>query len=111
MSQRFVKLLQLADTPGAADAYKKVHAEVWPEIIQGIREVGVELMDIYMLDGIGVMIMEVGDGVDVDAAMERLAGLPRQAEWERYVSQYQQCSPDDTSAGKWKQMEQIFKLP
>lgn len=111
MSQRFVKLLRLADYPGAAEAYKKAHSEVWPEIIQGIREVGVELMDIYVLDGIGVMIMEVEDGVDVDAAMERLAGLPRQAEWERYVSQYQQCSSDDTSAGKWKQMEQIFRLP
>jgi len=109
--QRFVKTLRLVDDAEAVAAYKRVHDEIWPEIVAGIREVGISAMDIYLLGNLAVMIMEAGDDVDVAAAMERLAGLPRQAEWERYVSQFQQCLPEDTSAGKWKEMQQIFRLP
>lgn len=109
--QRFVKTLQLVDSPEAIEEYKKVHDEIWPEIVKGIREVGISTMDIYLTGNLAVMIMEVDDNIDVDTAMSRLATLPRQEEWERYVSRFQQCSPDDTSAGKWKQMDLIFRLP
>lgn len=109
--QRFVKTLRLVDNPEAIAEYKRVHDEIWPEIVEGIRQVGISTMDIYLLGNLAVMIMEVADGIDADAAMSRLAGLPRQDEWERYVSKFQQCLPDDTSAGKWKQMDCIFRLP
>lgn len=108
--QRFVKQLYLAEKPGAIEAYKEAHDRIWPEIVAGIHEVGISLMDIYLYGNLAVMIMEVDDDVDVDEAMDRLARLPRQEEWEKFVSQYQQCNPDDTSAGKWKQMERIFTL-
>ncbi|MDE6316600.1 MAG: L-rhamnose mutarotase, partial [Muribaculaceae bacterium] len=47
---------------------------------------------------------------DRDAAMARLATLPRQAEWEEFVGQFQQCEPGSTSAGKWREMTRIFSL-
>ncbi len=109
--QRFVKTLQLVDNAEAIAGYKKVHDEIWPEIVKGIREVGISMMDIYLLGNLAVMIMEIGDDIDADEAMVRLATLPRQEEWERYVSKFQQCQPDDNSAEKWKQMERIFRLP
>lgn len=109
--QRFVKTLRLVDSAEAIARYKQVHDEIWPEIVKGIREVGISMMDIYLLGNLAVMIMEIGDDIDVDEAMARLATLPRQEEWERYVSEFQQCLPDDNSAEKWKQMECIFRLP
>lgn len=57
------------------------------------------------------MIVEMPDGIDFDTAMERLAGLPSQQEWEEFVGKYQECEPESTSAGKWKRMTQIFELP
>lgn len=109
--QRFVKTLRLVDTPEAIASYRRVHDEIWPEIVSGIRRVGISTMDIYLLGNLAVMIMEVDDAVDVDEAMTRLARLPRQEEWERHVARYQMCNPDDTSDGKWKPMEKIFCLP
>lgn len=109
--QRFVKTLRLVDTPEAIAAYRRAHDEIWPEIASGIRSVGIERMDLYLLGNLAVMIMEAPDDLDVDAAMTRLATLPRQAEWEDFVGQWQQCTQGDTSAGKWQQMEQIFELP
>ena len=34
--------------------------------------------------------------------------LPRQAEWEAYVSQFQGCDPKAPSSAKWQMMERIF---
>lgn len=108
--QRFVSTLDLKDSPDAIARYEEAHRAVWPEILQGIRSVGITAMDIYRLGTRMVMILELPDGVDRDAAMSRLATLPRQAEWEDFVGQFQQCEPGSTSAGKWMEMTRIFSL-
>lgn len=108
--QRFVKTLHLVDDPQAIADYQRAHDEIWPEITEGIRSVGISAMDIYLLGNLAVMIMEAPDGLDVGEAMERLASLPRQTEWEDYVARFQQCLAGDTSADKWKPMEHIFSL-
>ncbi|MDE5901514.1 MAG: L-rhamnose mutarotase [Muribaculaceae bacterium] len=108
--QRFVLTLDLKDSPEAIARYEEAHRAVWPEILEGIRSVGIAAMDIYRLGTRMVMILEIPDGVDRDAAMARLATLPRQAEWEEFVGQFQQCEPGSTSAGKWREMTRIFSL-
>ena len=40
--------------------------------------------------------------------MARLSTLPRQAEWEAYVSEFRGCDPSATSAEKWQLMQQFF---
>ncbi len=47
---------------------------------------------------------------DWDTAFSRLAGLPRQAEWEEYMSVFQQAAPGASSAEKWQLMERIFHV-
>ena len=38
------------------------------------------------------------------------ATIPRQAEWEAYVSQFQGCSANARSDEKWQPMERMFRL-
>ena len=45
---RIVQTLQLVDDPELIEAYKEVHRNVWKEITDGIRQVGVERMDIFL---------------------------------------------------------------
>jgi len=47
---------------------------------------------------------------DWDEAFARLATLPRQEEWETYMSIFQVARPGATSAEKWRMMERIFHL-
>lgn len=47
---------------------------------------------------------------DWDEAFVRLATLPRQEEWETYMSIFQVARPGATSAEKWRMMERIFHL-
>ena len=108
--QRIVKTLTLKDDPELIGEYRRVHENIWPEIRNGILEVGVTTMDIYLLGNLLVMFVEPPDTIDLDAAFSRLAGLPRQKEWEEFVARFQNCGKDESSAEKWKVMTRIFKL-
>lgn len=111
MAQRYVQTLDLVDDASLIEQYREAHRHVWPEILAGIRQVGITAMDIYLLGNRMTMILELADGVDFDEAMDKLSRLPRQAEWEEYVGRFQICAPGSTSAGKWQRMESIFSLP
>ena len=82
--KRFCQTLELRNDPELIDKYCEAHAHVWPEIQAGIR--------------------------DFVADNARLATLPRQAEWEAYVAQFQGCDPAAPSTAKWRLMEKIFEL-
>lgn len=47
---------------------------------------------------------------DHEKAMKKLAGLPRQKEWEEYVSQFQQAGDKSATSEKWEIVERIFVL-
>jgi L-rhamnose mutarotase len=47
---------------------------------------------------------------DHDKAMKELAGKPRQAEWEAFVSRFQRTSAGASADEKWQLMERIYKM-
>ncbi len=110
--KRYCKALKLENDSALIEEYKKVHAPgaIWPEITQGMREVGIVDMEIYILGNQLFMIMDTVPGFDHDKAMKELATKPRQTEWEAYVSRFQKTSADATADEKWQLMERIFKL-
>lgn len=110
--RRYCRTLDLRDDPELIAEYRRRHSPgyIWPEIPQGIRQVGILEMQIYLLGSRLFMILETPATLDLDAAMERLASLPRQQEWEDYMSIFQLTRPGASSAEKWQPMEQIFHL-
>ena len=84
--KRYCQTLDLRDSPELIAEYRKRHsqAEAWPEILAGIREVGILEMEIYILGTRLFMIVETPVDFDWDTAMARLNTLPRQQEWEEY---------------------------
>ena len=112
MGKRFCQIMDLKDDPQLIEKYRQYHSKEgsWPEIREGIRSVGIEEMEIYLLGNKVVMVVDAPDDFDWDSAMARLATLPRQAEWEAHVAECQQCNEGDTSDQKWHMMERIFHL-
>ncbi|MBP5393289.1 MAG: L-rhamnose mutarotase [Bacteroidaceae bacterium] len=111
-TKRFVQTLTLNSDEEARREYIKWHSKEynWKEVREGIREVGILEMEIYILGSMLVMIVDAPHDFDWDKAMARLATLPRQAEWEAFVSQFQGCSSEATSDEKWQMMERMFYL-
>ena len=67
-------------------------------------------MEIYIHDNKLFMIVETPLDFEWDTAMARLATLPRQAEWEDYMAEFQLVKAGMSSAEKWQLMERMFHL-
>ena len=110
--KRYVQIMDLKDEPELIARYRRAHSreESWPEIREGIRAVGILEMEVYIHANHLVMVVDTPLDFDWDTAMTRLATLPRQAEWEAFVAQFQQCDASATSDEKWQMTERIFHL-
>jgi L-rhamnose mutarotase len=110
--KRYCKTLELENDPNLIREYKKLHAPgaAWPEVTEGMRRVGIRDMEIYLYGTTLFMIMDADPDFDHDRAMSQLSILPRQAEWEAFVSKYQRTPEGAAAKEKWKLMERIYKL-
>lgn len=110
--KRYCRTMQLKPDATLIREYIHRHSqgEAWTEILDGIREVGILEMEIYLLGNRLFMIVDTPADFDWDAAMSRLATLPRQQEWEDYMAIFQDCRQGDTAEDKWQMMERIFYL-
>ena len=110
--KRFCKTLELRNDPALIAAYKKAHSkgQTWPEITQGMREVGILDMEIYLIGTKLFMIMDTVPDFNHEKAMAELAKKPRQLEWEAHMAQFQNTSAEATADEKWRLMERIYKM-
>jgi L-rhamnose mutarotase len=110
--KRYCQTLDLKDDPQLIAEYIDRHSEArhWVEIREGLRSVGILEMEIYLTGTRLFMIVETPLDFDWETAFARLATLPRQAEWEEYMSVFQICPPGASSAEKWQMMDRIFRL-
>ena len=111
-TKRYCQTLELKDNPELIQEYVKRHSEIyhWHEVRDGIRYVGILEMEIYLLGTKLFMIVETPLDFEWDTAFKKLANLPRQAEWEEYMSIFQQADAGVTSSEKWTLMDRIFYL-
>ena len=110
--KRYCRTMNLKDNPELIAEYRKLHSQEhsWKEIREGIKQVGILEMEIYILGNRLFMIVETPLDFDWDTAMARLATLPRQQEWEDYMSIFQDCEQGATATEKWQMMERMFYL-
>lgn len=111
-TKRYCRTLDLRNDAELIARYREAHSQekVWPEIIKGIRAVGILEMEMYIYHNRVFMIVETPLDFDWDTAMQRLATLPRQQEWEDHMSALQGCVQGQTSDDKWHLMDRMFCL-
>ncbi len=59
--KRYCLALDLKDDAELIAEYEQIHKNVWPQNIQGIKDAGITVMDIYRTGNRLFMIMEVSD--------------------------------------------------
>jgi len=94
------------------EQYKYWHnsKNIWKEIPEGIRKAGILDMEIYFIGDTAMMILDTQVDFNCDEAFGKLAAYDRQAEWEDFVSQFQDVEAGQKSQEKWSLMERIFSL-
>lgn len=110
--KRYCKTMELRNDSALIEAYKKAHAKgaAWPEITQGMKEVGIIDMEIYLLGTKLFMIMDTTADFDHNKAMQELAIKPRQSQWEAHMAQFQDSSAEATADQKWQLMDRIYQM-
>lgn len=110
MPQRYCLTLDLKDDPKLITEYEAHHKQVWPEIIQSIRDAGIIAMEIYRFANRLFMIMEVNDTFSFAKKAAADAANNTVQQWENLMWTYQQALPGAQPGEKWKLMDQIFSL-
>lgn len=105
--EKYCLTLDLADNPDLIHEYEILHENVWIEIIEGIKSVGIVDMQIFRFKERMCMVVEVPENFDFEVQMQKLATHPRQQEWEQLMWKYQK---ELIKGEKWVKMQRIFKL-
>lgn len=103
--------LNLKDDPRTIEQYKHYHRHPWPEPLEGLRQVGVLDMKIFLLGRRMFMYMtavdEFAPEVDFPRYMEQ---NPRAREWDELMRTFQEKVPEAGEGEWWALMEKVFDL-
>ena len=103
--------LDIRDDPDAIRAYRVWHKKVWPEIMRGTAEIGVQSQRIYLSGNRLFMVLQVEDDFDYRKDFVRyLKDTPRAEEWEALMQNFQQQLPWAEGGEWWYPMERVYDL-
>ena len=108
--KRYCLALDLKDDDDLIKAYEKHQKNVWPEILQSIKEAGIGQMEIYRTGNRLFMVMATDDDFSFEKKTEDDAANGKVQEWETLMWQYQQALPGSKPGEKWRLMDKIFDL-
>lgn len=109
--KEYAQTLMLRDDPAVIATYREHHADIWPEVADGLREIGITQMRIWLVGRRLFMLMETVDGFDPGLDFPRYeAGHPRRAAWQRLMESLQEPAPEAKPGEWWAAMEEVFRL-
>ena len=108
----FAQALDLVDDPDRIAEYRHHHAQAWPEVVRGLRAIGIRRLRIWLTGTRLFMTFEAPDDFDPDRDYQSYAEDPRCDEWDRLMRTYQRRIPtaDPTDGGWWTPMDLVFDL-
>ena len=104
--------LELKNDPELIKLYEAYHQEgqVWPEVIQSIRNSGIQNMSIYRLNAHLIMIIDVDNTFDFETKAKSDLNNAKVQEWELLMEKFQRVEASRENNNKWKLMNRIFSL-
>ncbi len=95
--------------PEAEARYKQYHADVWPGVLDMIRQCNIRNYSIYLKDGTLYSYFEY-HGTDFEADMARMAADPTTQQWWAIMQPMQSPLPTRKEGEWWAVMEEVFHL-
>lgn len=103
--QRYGMVIQVK--PDKLDEYKRLHAAVWPAVLETIRECNIRNYSIYFKDGFLFSYFEY-HGADLAADMAKMAADETTQKWWAVCKPCHEPLPSRAEGEWWANMEEIF---
>lgn len=107
LMQRFAQIIKLK--PEAMSTYRKHHTQVWPEVLQILRQGNYRNYSIYLFENTLFGYFEY-IGTDFAADQNWIAQQPRVQEWSALMATMQHPVATAKSGEWWVSMEEVFHL-
>ena len=95
--------------PEKIDEYKKLHANIWPEVAEKIKECNIQNYSIFLKDNYLFAYFEYV-GEDFEADMEKMANHKKTQEWWDVCKPCQEPLESRKEGEWWAEMEEVFYL-
>jgi L-rhamnose mutarotase len=103
--------LNLKEDAAIIEKYKEYHRHPWPEPLQGLRQVGILDMKIFLLGRRMFMYMATVDEFDPEVDFARyMEQYPQAKQWDDLMCTFQERVPEAAEGEWWALMEQVFDL-
>ena len=89
--------------------YRRLHADVWPSVLDTLRRVGVRNYSIFLRDGLLFSYLEY-TGDDWTAAQAEIAADPETQRWWRLTDPMQEPLTTAAEGEWWAPAEEVFHL-
>ena len=107
----YAMALGLRDDAEVIERYKEYHRAVWPEVLDGLKSLGISKMKIFLRGDRLFMYLEVPDDFNLERDFRRYTeASPRAAEWDALMREFQVLVPDAKPGEWWAAMEEVFDL-
>ena len=108
--QTLAMALDLVADPERIAEYEAYHRKVWPEVLSGLRGIGITRMRIFRCGTRLFMCFEAPDGFDPATDYQAYAADPRCREWDDLMRTYQRRVPVASPDVWWTPMDLVFDL-
>lgn len=102
---RYGQIIRLR--PGSISEYEALHAAVWPEVLEQIKQAGLRNYSIFR-DGRQLFSYFEYTGNDFEADMATLDAHPVVHRWHEVCMNLQEPLDDRTPGEWWKRMAEVF---
>lgn len=106
----YAQAIDLVDDDAKIDEYIEHHQNVWPEVIAGLRRIGITRMAIYRTGTRLVMVFDAPDDFDPSRDYQAATADPRTRAWDDLMRTYQRRVPTAGPDDWWTPMEEVFQL-
>ncbi len=106
----YAMALDLKEGPGVVEEYTRYHREVWPDVLTGLRGLGIVKMKIFLHGRRLFMYLETPDDFDLARDFPRYMESGRAREWDELMRGFQKPVPGASAGEWWAAMGEVFDL-
>ncbi len=104
----FYLALDLINDDKSIQEYEAYHQNVWPEVLEKIKESGITNCEIFRVHNRLMMRIETSDSFSFEKKNKIDLSSKKVLLWEDLMWKFQQAIPGSKIGEKWQLMEKIF---